>query len=392
MRRTGPAPGPARAVVAVVLSLGLALGLALAAGPRAAFAADDPAAAALAAISDLQVARVALDKAEDAHDRVAALTQTVQAYEAGLAALREGVRRAAIRERSIAAELAAEEERLGALLGVLLSVEAAPRPLLLGYPGGPEGAARAAMMLSDLAPTLRAEADGLRARLQELAALTEVQRSAENVLVEALQEAQAARVQLSRAISDRTELPRRFAADPAAMARMVASARTLDAFAASLPDLPPLDTEGDFAAARGRLPLPVAGRLLRRFGEPDAAGLARPGLLIAARPRSLVTAPWNATVRYAGPLRDYGNVMILEPAAGYLLVLAGLGEVYPVTGEIVTAGAPLGLMGGRDAGGSEFVIDAGAGNLQDRSETLYVELRQDQDPVDPAPWFGLDED
>ncbi len=51
---------------------------------------------------------------------------------------------------------------------------------------------------------------------------------------------------------------------------------------------------------------------------------AAPALLIATRPAALVTAPWPATIRYRGPLLDYGNVMIVEPSSGYLLVLAGL--------------------------------------------------------------------
>jgi septal ring factor EnvC (AmiA/AmiB activator) len=61
------------------------------------------------------------------------------------------------------------------------------------------------------------------------------------------------------------------------------------------------------------LPLPVLGTVLRRFDEADAAGVARPGPGAATRPNALATTPWPASVRYAGPLLDYGNVIILEP-------------------------------------------------------------------------------
>ncbi|MGB1024817.1 MAG: peptidase M23, partial [Paracoccaceae bacterium] len=60
-------------------------------------------------------------------------------------------------------------------------------------------------------------------------------------------------------------------------------------------------------AARGAVPLPVFGVLLGGFEAQDAAGISRPGLLLATAPAALVTSPWFGTVRYAGPLLDYGN-------------------------------------------------------------------------------------
>jgi septal ring factor EnvC (AmiA/AmiB activator) len=59
----------------------------------------------------------------------------------------------------------------------------------------------------------------------------------------------------------------------------------------------------------------LLGTILRQFNEADAAGVARPGVVLATHPNALVTTPWPASVRYAGPLLDYGNVIILEPEA-----------------------------------------------------------------------------
>ena len=66
------------------------LGLALLMGLTPAQAADNPARAAQAAADQLEAATIALQEAESARDRVAALTETVRAYEAGLAAMRDG--------------------------------------------------------------------------------------------------------------------------------------------------------------------------------------------------------------------------------------------------------------------------------------------------------------
>lgn len=100
-----------------------------------ALAETDAGASARAAIEALQAAGDALAQAEGARDRVAALTETVRAYEAGLAALREGLRHATIRERAIEGAFAAESDRLSRLLGVLQTIEAAPETNLLLHPG-----------------------------------------------------------------------------------------------------------------------------------------------------------------------------------------------------------------------------------------------------------------
>jgi len=80
--------------------------------------------------------------------------------------------------------------------------------------------------------------------------------------------------------------------------------------------------------------------------------------------------------------------MILEPGGGYLLILAGLDTVYGAVGEIVAAGEPLGLMGGADTGAAEFLVSVQQGGGAEGTETLYLELRQGAEPVDPTAWFA----
>ncbi|MGQ0565850.1 MAG: murein hydrolase activator EnvC family protein [Gemmobacter sp.] len=343
---------------------------------------------AAAASADLQAAITALDQAATSKDRVAALTTTIRAYEAGLAALREALRQARLRETQLTLRFEAERGRLTQLLGVLSQIDADPGPLLLLHPSGPVGTARSGMILAEIAPALQAEAERLRAELTELRDLQALQTASTATLAEGLGRAQVARTALSQAISDRTDLPRRFDDDPAAMQALLDSAGTLDAFAAGL--APDAGGTADFAARRGRLPLPVQGTLLRRAEEADAAGVRRPGLTLATRPQALVTAPHAGTIRYRGPLLDYGNVMILEPGGDYLLVLAGLETVYGEVGEVVAEGAALGLMGGAEApdARAEFMALPDAGGAVRETETLYMELRRGTVPEDPAPWFA----
>ncbi|QYK42322.1 MAG: peptidoglycan DD-metalloendopeptidase family protein [Paracoccaceae bacterium] len=328
-----------------------------------------------------------LDAAQGARDRVAALTRTIGAYEGGLAALREALRQARLRETQLTLRLDAESARVGQLLGVLAQLEAQQGPLLLLHPAGPLGTVRSGMLLSDVTPALQAEVEDLRSELAELQDLRTLQTAAATTLSDGLATVQEARIALSQAISDRTALPPPITEDAAAMAALIAGAETLDAFASGLPPLPegvaPLP---DFEARRGSLPPPVRGTLLRRADEADAAGVRRPGLTVATRVQALVTAPSAGTIRYRGPLKDYGNVMILEPGGGYLLILAGLGSVFGETGDVVAEGTALGLMGGADAAGQDFAGVEGTGARE--TETLYIEMRRGTRPEDPAPWFA----
>lgn len=349
--------------------------------------ADSVADQAMAASANLQSSIDDLDAATNAKDRVAALTRTIRAYEQGMAALREAMRQAELRDTTLTLAFQSKRDEVAQLVGVLGSLDADPGPLLLLHPAGPLGTVRSGMMLADVTPALQVQAEALRAELQELADLRAVQQSVAATLADGLQKAQVARTVLSQAISERTTLPKRFTEDPAVLQNLLTTADSLEAFASGLN--PDDAAPAGFAQAKGTLPFPVLGRLLLRPGETDAQGVRHPGLTLSTRPLALVTSPWAATIRYRGPLLDYGNVMILEPGGGYLIILSGLDKVYGSVGDVIAAGAPIGMMGGQVTQGDADILaplaeDSGASD----TETLYMELRQGAKPVDPTDWFA----
>ncbi|ETX13790.1 peptidase M23B [Roseivivax halodurans JCM 10272] len=360
----------------------------LLAGPAA--AQDAGAAAAVrAAAEELERAQLRLERAEGAGDRVKALTATVRAFEAGLAGVRDSLRTASGREAQISRRLAAREGEVARLLGVLQTLSRAETPQQLLHPGGPMGAARAGMLVSAVTPALAEEAEVLRRDLEEAETIRALQRSAEARLTEGLAGVQAARAELSRAIADRTDLPKRFTEDPVKTAILIGASETLTAFASGLGNIPKGDeapTDVDIRHLKGELALPVPGRILREAGEADAAGIERPGIVIETPPQALVTTPVPATLRYRGPLLDLGLVSILEPQPDLLFVFAGLGTVYGEIGEVMPQGAPVGLMDGQEPAPSP----SGDGALSPASDTLYMEVREGQRPVDPLTWFATD--
>lgn len=377
-------------LAALTLSLSLAVAPLLAASPV-----NQASEEAAAAAEELRSASALLDQALTADDQVMALGEMIRAYERGMGALRSGLRRAGMREQDIMAQFETRRTRLGRVLGVMTAMQKSPETALLLHPAGPEATARSAMILSAIAPALSAEADELRDALQEIQTVRALEEGAANTLAQGLGEVREARRLLASAVTDRSSLPVRFGENPEELTKLVQSSDTLQAFADGVISMEsdvgaPL---ADFEGAQGSLPLPAVGTILRHYDEPDAAGVRRPGFVIATSPAALVTTPSPATIRYRGPLLDYGNVIILEPAQGYLIVMAGLSQVFGEVGDVLLAGEPVGLMGGKEGSaqefGIEFVQNAAAGGRADQSETLYVELRKGKDTLDPAHWFVM---
>ncbi|MHA7875294.1 murein hydrolase activator EnvC family protein [Roseivivax sp.] len=368
----------------------LCLGLTLALGP-APLAAQEAAARARGAAEALDQAAARLDAAERSSDRVAALTETIRAYEDGLAAMRDGLRDAAIRETQLRRSLAGREGELAELLAALQTLGRSDVTQQMLHPEGPVGAARSGMLVAAVTPGLVAQAVALRGDLEEVETLRLLQENAAEDLRDGLEGLQTARAALSQAVADRTDLPQRFTEDPARIGALISATETLSGFASGLSDLTEgavAPTEEDAALKPGAVPLPVAGQLLRRAGEADAAGVTRPGVVLATAPGALVTTPVSATIRYLGPLLDYGLVAVLEPKPDLLFVLAGLGTVYGAAGQVLPAGAPVGLMGGAEDNTS--VLQGGAGGGNARPETLYIEVREGDRPVNPLDWFATD--
>ena len=153
---------------------------------------------------------------------------------------------------------------------------------------------------------------------------------------------------------------------------------------AALKDPGRLSPAISFASAKGMLPLPVNGARIREFGAPDGLGGTEKGVSIAARPGGQITAPCDGWVVYAGPFRNYGQLLILNAGGGYHVLLAGMEQISVDLGQFVVTGEPVAVMGG----GAQSTAAKAGGTSQ---PVLYVEFRKDGIPVDPGPWWAANE-
>ena len=122
-------------------------------------------------------------------------------------------------------------------------------------------------------------------------------------------------------------------------------------------------------AAKGRIPYPVKGNIIKQYGQVDA-GITSKGITIQTRSNAQVISPYDGKVLFAGPFRGYGQLLIIEHGDGYHTLLAGIGRLDTSVGQSLLAGEPVGIM------------------LAQSKPTLYIELRKNGQPINPATWLN----
>lgn len=283
-------------------------------------------------------------------------------------------------------------------LAALQRLDLEPPPALLVRPEDALSAARGAMLLGTLVPELRGMADDLANRIRALDGLAREITAERDRLARDRVALETERRRIDELLAAREEErlasgedAARAQARYAALADRARSLRDLlggleedvPTFAALRPGLAGETAPAPFSERRGTLQLPAVGRLLTPFGADDGAGSVSQGISIAAGRRGEVVSPTDAEIVFAGPFRTYGNVLIIAPGDNYLMVLAGLAEVYGAPGQRLLAGEPVGRLPERAAPGQSAPARGDAGG----QPVLYIELRRNGTPVDPAPWM-----
>ena len=131
-----------------------------------------------------------------------------------------------------------------------------------------------------------------------------------------------------------------------------------------------IPVRGDFSALKGKLPWPIQGRLVQKFGS---SRLERhwDGVLIDAREGTAIRAVTRGKVVYAEWLRGYGLLTIIDHGKGYMTLYAFNQSLYKKKGDWVESGeviAAVGQSGGRSQPG------------------LYFGIRKKGAAVDPLEW------
>ncbi len=329
----------------------------------------------------------------------------VQVLEARLTRIESRLEGLLKNEIDLVDRLKVRQRALVSIIAALQVMERNQPPALLVQPDDAVEAARSAMLLGSVVPDIHRQAELLGTeldRLMEVRAGIERQRDDQNAASEALN---AERAELADLLAEKERLQKakQIAAsvEAARVARFASEARDLRSLVEQLarqgaaadprlkprlpgqsgaaPSAPPPER---LASVKGRLRPPVAGRIVLEFGDEDAAGANSEGIVFRTRPQAQIVAPFDSTVVFAQPYRNYGQVLILEAGDGYHFVLTGLEQIYGVVGQQLLAGEPVGAMG------AARLAEASAGEAVQGGPDLYFELRQKGTPIDPLPWLS----
>ena len=273
------------------------------------------------------------------------------------------------REAALRADMGANQGALAALLGALELYRRDPPPALLVSPRSAQDAVRAAILVRAIEPELNARARVFRVKAEELQRL----RRGVTGLSEDLFTSESAladgRAQIEQSIREKTALEKSLESD-AAQAEARAQSLTTALRGAGLSPQALAQAQTGPSGPPARFLAPASGALIRRFGQSSPGGQTSDGMTWRTGSGAQVRAPAGGVVEYSGPLKGWGGVLILNVGGGYDLVLAGLDRISAATGRPVRPGQALGVM------------------AQGSDSELYLELRRQGAPVDPARWFS----
>lgn len=213
--------------------------------------------------------------------------------------------------------------------------------------------------------------EALVARAKQQTADLEATRARHQGTLTALEAVRDERQEMVRMLGDRIageedEL-KQLRADERELGRLIKELGT------ALRDIPANLGTKPFAKLKGRLPWPIRGKLLARYGDPKAGGrLKWNGLWIAGSEGDAVKAVARGRVAYVGWMHAYGLIVVLEHEGGYYSLYGHNQNVAVSIGDWVQTGDTLSTVGA--TGGHE-------------KNGLYFELRKGTDAVNPRLWF-----
>ncbi len=367
-----------------------------------------------------EIAAMEGDRTQQSAALIAA-AQRVKLAEIEISDVEDRISELIVAELDVRGRLDGADAEVANVLAALERISLNPPPALIVDPSDALGSARGAMLIASIVPQLRERADAVA---KDMKALTDIKRAAleEEATLKAnhdvLEEEQlriatliAARKQGITQVSASLEAEEAEAMALAeragtlreligALSARAAAGATAAPATAQDPDLPTLSPDAirlafadpartmpgvPFPLARGYLALPVNGDVAVDFGANDGMGGISQGQSMITRAQAQVVSPADGWVLYKGPYLNYGQIIILNTGGGYTALLAGLEAISVDVGQFVLMGEPLGTMGSRTIGRT-VTTNAGAD-----LPTLYIEMRQNNEPFNPAGWWAQNE-
>ncbi|MBM3507923.1 MAG: hypothetical protein FJX64_09465 [Alphaproteobacteria bacterium] len=313
--------------------------------------------------------------------RLVIAAEAVQLQEARITAISERLDTLRLDELTRSEALVREHRDLAQVLASLARLSRQPPATMVAGEGAAIDLVRSSLLLAAVVPGLQERA---RDAVNDLAAVRDLRRAIADEqagLADAHAQLETERRRLATLLEQKAAEQRSTQTlantERDRIARMAAEAQDLRELLGRLDAEPGLDLgppEGThpFAEARGRLPLPARGKVIRTWGEIDALGFPARGLTVEIVADAQVVAPYDGRIVFADAFRSYGQLLIISHGGGYHTLIAGLYRIDGQVGQWLLAGEPVGQTSHGENGRS----------------TLYVELRRNGEPINPLPWLA----
>lgn len=399
-----PAPRVFRAVLALILMATATLTVAVQAQTTNTFSREDLRRAetardeALARLERLEKSarNSERESAEIDADLIVAAAESRRREEAAIAA-EARLAELAVEMEDARAALTKDEAALEDLTAALMMLSSRRPPALAVNPDDIGEAIRSAILMGELTPTLAARAEELRTRLDTLNRIRIETEQQQAELAESEQALIARREEIAALAQEKRMTRASYATETAALraeterlAREAQDIRSLlaglERSAPSAPRPKPTTNPATIDAALRQIPVrpgnslplnPRSGVVQPALGETAIryrqliGGQRHAGLTLQTRSGAQVVSPADARIEYSGLFRSYGQMLILDVGDDMLVILSGLDEIYPETGQWVLAGEPIGHMTGQKSPLPE----------------LYLEVRRAGQTIDPEIWL-----
>lgn len=308
------------------------------------------------------------------------LSRQLQDNEKTLSRLEVKMKKSQADAASLEEKLKSDYGSIGNLILALERIRRMPTETLIIRPGAPLQTAESAILLKSILPAINARAESIAKNLKDLETLRTTLESDKSKAIETADTLAAQKKDLNVLLNKREKLYKKtkseYDVQAEAVAKTAAEAKSLEQLMSQIQKKPstPLPSRrlSKFKLSGGSWVTPVQGKTLVRFGQHDEIGASSEGIKIQGRSGALVTAPVSGVIRYAGPFRNYGNMVIIEHSGGLHSLMAGLSRMDAHVGEKISAGEPVGNL-------------PSTGNKG--LPTLYYELRHNGKPVDPSKKF-----
>lgn len=345
---------------------------------------------------------------KNAQERLVTLATSIQANEQELQKIDNRVRD--LEEEKEVLEKGLEKERasIAKLLLALERIRRVPPQAMIARPETPYKAAQSAMLLGDIIPTLNEKAEKLKAdlvRQDEIRAELKSQREKAEARGKDLAKEQITLAGLTQKREDiykqtekdykikeiEVEKISRQSRNVKDLVKNLENEKkrmeTRDSVRQAVLNNPPLQEEQVPAPApspkkkepplikeaslppSGSARLPVSGMIKVHFNDPDKFGAKSEGIRIEGRGGGLVVAPMAGIIRFAGPFKNYHNMVIIEHDGEYHSLVAGMEKIDVMVGQKISAGEPVGTL---------------KNTVNNEQPTLYYELRYKGNAVNPA--------